>query len=199
MSGFANFAELVQLVIDYAHRPDLEERCENVFIPFSSLRLGRDLRSSANEAIAVLDADALGDPFPVPIDFGSIRSITPQGTHQRALKFRDEVAIQSMPTNGPRALYYNIRNEEITVRPFRGVLYDFSYHTVPELDATTTTNAVLTRYPMLYLYAAMVEIHTWTQDAAQRTVALQTYVEEVKVVNRQQARARQNAPAGVGV
>lgn len=199
MSGFANFAELVQLVIDYAHRPDHQERAESIFIPFASLRLGRDLRSSANESIAVLDADALGDPFPVPADFGSIRSITPQGTHQRALKFRDEVAIQSMPTNGPDALYYNIRNREITVRPFRGVLFDLSYHTVPKLDATDTVNDVLVQYPMLYLYAALLELHTWTQDERARGTALNTYLDEVKLVNRQQSRARQNAPAGVGV
>jgi hypothetical protein len=199
MSGFADFAELAALVVDYGHAPQLLERCQSVFIPFASLRLGRDLRSSANEAVAVLDGSALGDPMPVPDDFGSIRSITPQDSRRIALRSRDEVAITIAPKQGDRALFYNIRNRAITVRPFRGVNYDFSYHTVPVLDATTTTNEVLASYPMLYLYAALLELHTFRQDGNQRQTALQTYLDEVALINKQQSRARANAPAAVGV
>ena len=199
MSGFANFAELAALVVDYAHRPDHQERCENIYIPFASLRIGRDLRSFQNESVAVLDGEALGDPMPVPADFGSIRSITPQKSRAKALKARDEIAITLLPTTGADAIYYSLHNSAITVRPFQGLKYDLSYHTVPVLTAANPTNNVLTRWPMLYLYASLVELHTWTQDEKARGTALATYLDEVRLVNRHQGRARQSAPQGVGV
>jgi len=199
MTGFADFAELSALVVDYGHASQLLERAQSVFIPFASLRIGRDLRSSANEAVAVLDAAVLGDPFAVPADFGSIRSITPQDSKRIALVNRDEVAITLVPNEGDRARFYNIRSKAVTVRPFRAINYDFSYHTVPELDATTTTNDVLASYPMLYLYAALLELHVFRQDEKQRAIALTTYLDEVALINKQQSRARANAPAAVGV
>ena len=200
MSGFENFSELAELIVDYGHAPQLLERAQGVFIPFASLRLGRDLRSSANEALAVLDGDTLGDPMPVPDDFGSIRSITPQqGSNPRALRAKDEVTITHVPTSGDRALAYMIRNRAITVRPFRAIDYDLSYHTVPVLDEQNPNNEVLTSYPMVYLYAGLLELQVYRQDEKQRAIALQTYLDEVRLINRQQSRARQNAPAGVGV
>ena len=199
ITGFETFTELADLVVDYGHAPGLLSRAQDIFIPFASKRLGRDLRSSANEDLAVLDADALGDPFPVPADFGSIRSIVPQDSKRQALRAKDQVSIQLVPNQGDRAFAYNIKNRAVTVRPFRAILYDFSYHTVPVLDAVNTTNQVLEDYPFLYLYAALLELHVYRQDEKQRAIALTTYLDEIALINRQQSRARMNAPASVGI
>ena len=200
MSGFANFNELTALVVDYAHHAELLERCQNVFVPMASVRIGRDLRSRHNEDVATLDGAALGDPMPVPADFGSIRSLSfINGSRICALSAKDEVSIRLVETQGnvPRA--YNIQDSTIIARPFKGGDYLLSYHTVPVLDDTVTTNDVLTNYPQLYLYAALLELHVWTQDSELRAQALDTYKGEFHAINRQQARARMNAPAAVGV
>ena len=199
MTGFANFAELTALVVDYAHRPELLERCESIFVPFASLRLGRDLRSMENETVVTLDGSILGDPMALPDDFGSIRSLWFDGQNgPHRLRSRDEVAITLTPKSGNIPRFYNIRNQAITARPFSEGLYTLSYHTVPALDATNDVNGVLTQYPYLYLYAGLVELQTFTQDDEQRARAVQTYTEEIRVVNRQVARARADSPAGVG-
>jgi len=199
MTGFANFAELTALVVDYGHRPELLERCESVFVPFASQRLGRDLRSMDNETVTTLDAEVLGDPMALPGDFGSIRSLWfdgQRGPHR--LRSRDEVAITLTPKNGAVSRFYMIRNKSLTVRPFVASKFTLSYHTVPVLDATDDTNDVLATYPYLYLYAALVELHTFAQDDEQRARAVQTYSEEIRIVNRQVSRARADSPAGVG-
>ena len=183
MIGFADFDDLVDTVLDYGHAPSLKDRAERIFVPFASLRIGRDLRSSANEDLAVLDAAALGDPFAVPADFASIRSITPQDSRRLALRSKDEVTITAMPDQGDRALAYNIRNRAVTVRPFKAISYDFSYHTVPVLDAVNTSNEVLESYPFLYLYAALIELYVYRQDGEQRAIALQTYLDEVQLTS----------------
>ena len=199
MSGFANFAELTALVVDYAHRPELLERCQNIFVPFANLRLGRDLRSMDNEAVASLDGSILGDPMALPDDFGSIRSLWFDGQNgPHRLRSRDEVAITRTPKNGNIPRFYMIRDNAITTRPFSQGLYTLSYHTVPVLDATNDTNDVLTNYPYLYLYAALLELQVFVQDSEQRQGAVDTYNSEVKLVNRQVSRARADSPAGVG-
>ena len=199
MSGFANFSELADLVVDYAHRPDLLERTQNVFIPFSSRRLGRDLRSMDNETVATLDRDVLGDPMALPDDFGSIRSLWFDGQNgPHRLRSRDEAQITRQAKSGAIPRFYMIRDDGITIRPLTGALFTLSYHTVPVLDATNDTNDVLTNYPYLYLYAALVELQVFAQDDEQRARAVQTYSEEIRIVNRQVARARADAPAGVG-
>ena len=200
MTGFANFTELSALVVDYAHRPDLLERAENFFIQLASLRIGRDLRSQHNETVAELDGTVLGDPMALPDDFGSIRSVWFQGSRgPNALVSKDEVSITLVETQGDRPRAYMIRDGNLYPRPFNGGKYLLSYHTVPVLDVTNDTNAVLTNYPQAYLYAALIELHVWTQDKPNRDQALEFYTSELRAINRQQSRARANAPASLGV
>ena len=199
MSGFANFGELADLVVDYAHRPDLLERTQSIFIPFASARIGRDLRSMSNEAVVSLDAEVLGDPMPLPDDFGSIRSLYFDGQNgPHRLRSRDEAQITRQGKTGAIPRFYNIRDNAITTRPFVASLHPLSYHTVPVLDEANPENDVLTNYPYLYLYASLVELQVFVQDDDQRARAVQTYSEEIRIVNRQVARARADAPAGVG-
>ena len=199
MSGFANFTELADLVVDYAHRPDLLERTQNVFIPFASARLGRDLRSMDNETVATLDRDVLGDPMALPDDFGSIRSLWFDGQNgPHRLRSRDEAQITRQAKSGNIPRFYMIRDDAITIRPLSGALFTLSYHTVPVLSAADPENDVLANYPYLYLYASLVELQVFVQDDDQRARAVQTYSEEIRIVNRQVARARADSPAGVG-
>ncbi len=199
MSGFANFGELADLVVDYAHRPDLLERTQNIFIPFASARLGRDLRSMSNEAVVSLDGEVLGDPMALPDDFGSIRSLWFDGNNgPHRLRSRDEAQITRQAKTGATPRFYMIRDNAITTRPFVASLHTLAYHTVPVLNETDDENDVLTNYPYLYLYASLVELQVFVQDDDQRARAVQTYSEEIRIVNRQVARARADAPAGVG-
>jgi hypothetical protein len=195
-----NFANLGDTIVDYGHRPTLLQRALDIFIPLASVRIGRDLRSDANETVVTLDGAVLGDPMPVPADFAAIRSLWFNGQNgPHLVKSRSEITILCTPKNGAIPRFYMIRNKEITVRPFVASLYTLSYNTIPVLDGTTTVNAVLTEHPMLYLYAGLLELHTWTQDAEQRAGALQTYQTEIAVINRAESRKRASAPQAIGV
>lgn len=199
MSGFENFDELTELVADYAHRPELLERVQNVFVPFASIRIGRDLKARANETSADLSG-AAGNPIELPENFGSIRSVWYNGNRgPHSLVSRDDNTINSYPIQGgsrPRA--YMIRNKELHVRPFVAGSFSINYFRIPELTASAPVNDVLEQFPMLYLYAALVELHVWTLDAEQRSIALATYGDEVKLINRNEGRARASAASGVG-
>ena len=62
----------------------------------------------------------------------------------------------------------------------------------------TDTNDVLTNYPYLYLYAALVEGFFYTQDAGGREKALENYTSEVSELNRQSANADAGAQLTMG-
>ena len=184
---FANRDELAAAVVDYAHRPNLLQRTLDYFIPLCNVRLGRDLESRSNESQTILDGELLGDPMPLPADFGKVRALVWQGaTGYVALRARDPLAINGMPTKGSPPSWYNIRDKSIYVRPFVSGNYELNYYAEPVLDATTTTNDVLARHPQLYLYGALIELHVWTQDPDQREAALAFYRSEINEINKQE-------------
>lgn len=199
MTIIVDFASLVAVVADYSHRPDLTDQIEDNFIQLASVRIGRDLKSSATEQLVTLDGVALGNPLTLPSDFSQIRSINwESGPRPVSLSARDEISITAVPSQGD-PFAYNIRDGAINVRPFVSSDYTLSYYGIPILNAANPTNNVLTRHPQIYLYAALVELQIWTQDAEQRALALDAYRGETEVTNRNERRARMNTTLAVGV
>lgn len=197
-----NFPELRDLVADYAHRPNdtaMLARIENYFIPFANVRLGRDLRSFANEVAAELDSST-GDPMPLPPDFAAIRGVRfngPGGTY--VLRSAPADVTQTIPLTGNPPVYYSIEGLALTARPFVAGTYPIVYWAEPVLSASNPENAVLTQWPNLYLYACLIELYVWTRNESGRVQAVATYVDEVAAINKAAKRGRAAAPAGIGV
>ena len=200
MIGLNSFDELAETIADYAHREELLDRIKQLFIPLAGVRIGRDLKSSANEYTEILDGAALGDPMLLPANFSEIRSLTWLSTRQPfPLEARDNTAINLVPNQGGEPFAYNIQDGAIRVRPFVSSEYELNYYGIPALSEAQQTDPVLARHPQIYLYGALVELQIWTQDATQRDLALSAYRGEIEVTNRNERRARFNAPASVGV
>ena len=197
----ATFQELIDTVADYGHRSDLTDQIGDTFIPFASLRLGQSLKSIENEVVVTLQPTA--NPFELPDDYGSIRSLEfLQAGGPRTLRSTGRHDINRFSTTtgtGGFPRVYNVLGGKIDARPFLAGDYDLNYYSVPKLDAINTTNDVLDAFPNLYLYASLIEFHTWTQDREQRETVLKTFVDEVGLINRNAERGRYDAPAQIGV
>ena len=90
----------------------------------------------------------------------------------------------------------SIKAGSIDIRPFQQRDYDAYYWSIPYLSTDSSTSPVLDAHPYLFLNAALIEAHTWSQDAALREQALTTFISEVEDINRQAAKARAgDAPA----
>jgi hypothetical protein len=196
MAGFATFDDMVALVLDYAHRPNLENQVRDFFIPLASRRIGRDLRSRHNLTNIGLPT---AQPIVLPADFAAVRSIWwQQGQNTIALGARDDRTFTLLPVSGGQPCTYLIRGGELAIRPFVSGQVLLSYWTIPELDSIVTTNEVLLAYPQLYLYAALVELQVWAQDATQRDQAVATYTGELRTINRAESRSSADAPQSIG-
>lgn len=193
-----NFDELASLITDYGKRPRLLDRVKQTFIPLANIRIGRDLRSKANEAVVELDGEALGNPMPLPLDYAAPSALVWKAARgDVVLDSRDAELINNIPDQG-NPFAYNIRGGNIYVKPFVSGKYELTYYQVPVLDEDNQTNAVLTSHPQLYLYGALVELYVWTMDAAHRDEALNFYQSEVKLINRDESRSRAASLASVG-
>ena len=197
----STFSELVDLVADYGHRGDLTSQIGDTFIPFASIRIGQALKSIDNEKVETLNPS--DNPFDVPADFGSIRSLEYlEARGPRTLKAtgrHDINRFSSLAGTGGFPIVYNVIGRQFDARPFISGEFSVNYYAIPTLDGSNPTNAVLDSYPNLYLYAALIEFHSWTQDKEQRDIAVGVFNSEVGNINRNSERARYDAPAQIGV
>ncbi|MCK5319403.1 MAG: hypothetical protein KAJ55_15940, partial [Anaerolineales bacterium] len=62
-------------------------------------------------------------------------------------------------------------------------IYDVWFYAELVAPSPGTTNELITRYPYLYLYGALSEAFTFTQDETGIAISSQTYINEIDVVN----------------
>lgn len=197
--SIATFDELRDAIIDYAHAPHLGQRTEDFFIELATLRIGRDLKSLSNEKTEPFPAAT--SPLTLPLDFGQVRNV--QFTDSRGPRILESRSVNTLwPLQrgaSRQPLFYAIQNGSIIIAPAQQGDYEVNYYSIPELSASSPEDPALTAFPMVFLYAGLLELHVWTGDAPARQQALDFYTSEIKVINKQQARARADNPAGVAV
>ena len=116
--SIATFNELRDAILDYAHTPHLTTQVEGFFIELATLRIGRDLKSLANE-ITLPFADQQ-PPLTLPLDFGQIRNVTHIGPRgPRVLESRSANTLWPLQRSGftNTPVSYNIRNGSVVVAP----------------------------------------------------------------------------------
>ena len=192
--------ELAAVVADYGHRSDLLPQIENQFIEFTRLRIGRDLKVMENET--ELEVDVTDNPHTLPADLSSMRQVEyfnergPVTLKSAGWHFIDRIDSRTGLGGQPR--WYATRGSRIEFRPFLAGTFRFTYFAIPTLEPETDSD-LIAAYPTIWLQGALIELHTWTQDMDQRKAALDTYLSEVSLANRNAERARYDAPAVKGV
>ncbi len=186
--------ELANLVERYAHRPDLAQDILDIFIPLGEVRIGRELKSSENEAAVVLQPTE--NNFDVPTDFATIRSLQVAANGGPfTLTSLDLHSINQWSQTGGTPQRYVIATRKIQVRPFAASDFTLFYYQRPALPTDQSENAVLDAWPNVYLYAALIELNIFTQDTEQLQVNISAFDLEVKQINKSADRGRGDKPA----
>jgi len=184
-----NRGELELLVAGYLHRDNLAGDIPG-FITLATARIGRDLRSQENQIIL--------DPFQpltgisaLPADYRGLKGLSYLNGGKRVdLVTATQCVIASFTQEASRPQVYNVIGKSIEIRPFSPLDFRLIYFNAPaDLVDTESTNAVLTAYPYIYLYGALIEGFTFTQDGGGRDVVLGTFGEEVALINKQSEKA----------
>ena len=195
-----NRNDLVATIKSYSKREDLTTEIETFFIPFAEARIGRDLKSAENETqLEVIVSTSV--PIDYPDDYGQIRAIDVKRTggaftlravdlhtindHQRDDNLENQ--------RGPDV--YTARDSQFIIRPSQNGTFTLFYWAKPKLEEGTSENAVLDRWPELYLYASLVELHRWELNPPGADQATLIYQESIQRINRDASRALGDKPA----
>jgi hypothetical protein len=183
-----NRSELESTIARYLHRTDLTTDIPG-FIELATARLGRDLRSDWNFVVSEVAISAV--PYQLPEDFRELRAITtPEGA--------GTLQLRSMPTHeynkvsgSSTPAWYRITGRGLDIVPFQARNYTLEYWGTPaSLELGSSTNAVLTYYPFLYVYACLFEGAIFLQDAVMEAKYRDVYQGEVSLVNAESAQRR---------
>ncbi len=180
-----NYGELKQTIADYAHRADLSSQIPG-FIRVATARLNRDLR--VQEMVTELATTPTTNPWALPDDYLELRELTRDATNsvgrvQLSSVSNHQINKYAGATGSPT--FYSIDGFEIETAP-GGLDTEYALQYVaalPELVGDADTNAVLTRYPNLYIYGALIELYSWTQDQANQQRVTEMVVSEIAAAN----------------
>lgn len=159
-----NYQSLCNKIADQLNRQDLVEAIPD-FTVLATARISRDMsRVRHPGSIQRAQASIVDNYCVLPADFVAPYQLMDQasGVYVEYLppdKTKDLIANNT--TLAPSQLYYSILGGTLRLHPPPGVsaptLLDLWYYaTVPNIDAVTTTNWVLSKYPDLYLYGSLV-------------------------------------------
>ncbi len=173
---------------------------QDTFVQLSESRIFRDLRARENIVKATIVPAA--NLFDLPADFIDLRELSAKkGNRVVVLSSvgRHRLSLATSQTGFP--VVYSIIGNQVEVGPIT-LPENFTlwyWQKSPPLVNTTDTNILLTTYPYIWLYAMMVEGSVYIQDDTMRTLAVDTYLQEVQRVNNREAEGRFGEAPVIGV
>jgi hypothetical protein len=193
---FGTLADLIQSVALYLDVDPTDTNDATVtaipgFVKLAEATIGRRLRCQENLARAVTVLD-----YPeelLPTDFGSIRSamVGPTGGPFVPLTYLRPDIFEQVPDPNEFGLY-TIYSGKIVLYPSNIEFYTAAatpyelrlvYFNRPRLTDTTSTNAVLTYHPDIYLYSSLVSAGTFVIDTLRLNAWMQLYDTAVDSAN----------------
>lgn len=166
--GLSTYAELCAAVADWLERSDLSPRCAD-FVALAESRLNRVLRPRAleREVVIRVEAGARASRLGLPADFREALGLWRDGPAGRqALRYVDPARLPVTPLPGvPRFWCLDATGLRFE-RPVDAASC-YALHMLGRLALSdqAPTNPVLTDYPDLYLFGALVEAAPYLRDA----------------------------------
>lgn len=179
-----NYGEIKNLVSVFMKRSDLDVIYPQIF-ELVRERISKDARLIEMEVTQHYDlTDAFQD---LPTDFIEMRSVIVNvNGAKRPLRFYTKQALDALTSRSVSTpIGYTLNAGQIEVRPIAGdTSLDITYFSRPSnLADDNDTNDVLTNYPSLYLYAALIYAANSLQDTETENVSAQNYTDELRSAN----------------
>ena len=179
-----DYSRLKEVIADWSNRADLSEQIP-VFIEMTEARLKRDLRDKVRMTQRA-EAMVYGEYFPLPCDWCETIKVIADGS---VLRLTDSFNVERIELfDGPK--FYRHAGDQLQLLPGTNIKesdpipFEMEYLAFPEaLSDDNPSNWVLSTYPDLYIYGAMLQIAPYLQDDARIAVWAQAYGEAVSAAN----------------
>jgi len=193
------YANLKTEIANYLNRTDLTEYLDT-FIDLAEARHSRDLRLREMENVSTATTTVSGtQSYDLPTGYLEMRYVLYQSDPYNFLYFMAPPdffrAFNAGETSGTPK-YYTIVGSKIYLgpKPDAAKVLELGFFQRPTgLSDTNTTNAVLTDFPDLYLYASLAESAPFLVQDERLAVWAQLYKEGVKTANESAQRGRESS------
>ena len=193
--SISTYSELQSAISDWLNRDDLSSVVPT-FISLAEARINRELRHFDMEARSSLTLD--GRYVDVPADWAETIRLHAQAsgvTYDLELVSQNDMAQmrESSADATGRPQFYALTAGQIEVFPTPGETYTGElvyYARIPSLSDSNTTNWLLTKYPDVYLYGALVHTGPYLDEDARTTTWAALYQSAVDAANMESDKAK---------
>ena len=165
--AITTYAELVTALdgtSGYLHRTDLTAKIPD-FIRLAESKINRKLRILLQEAETTLTATIGSRLMAVPTRFGTPIALWLETYQPREEMLYVNPELLPVTQSSSASDYYTVDGAYIATENPADIAYTYTLRYLTTFDlATTSTNTVLTDYPDVYIYGALMESVSWTQD-----------------------------------
>lgn len=194
--ALANYAELKTAVTDISGRDDIASLMDT-FISLCETQMWRTLRVRDMEASADLSLSS-GRKYTLPSDFVEARRVryAQGGTEYPNLGYRSPDSLTVSSGTGTPSQYTITGTLELN-RPASGTVSMDYFASLTGLSTANTTNAILTRFPDIYLYGVLAEVFGFSeesQEEAKYRVKFQTSIDAANAQDRKGRHGPSPAP-----
>lgn len=195
--SITTYGELKTAIANWSERSDLTAVIPD-FVTYAQQEIGRVLRCKTNTKTTTLTL--AGETLAVPSDFEALRYMYFTASRRRAVTVVSPESRLDKTTQYTSAEYPDVVSVEggyfafgpvPTQTPSVGVLY---YYTPTAMSATSDTNPVLAKYPMLYLYGALAELYRYIMDDNQADRFETRFQGMMAAINQSEAKDAMSGP-----
>lgn len=177
---------LESAIESYSHRSDLSG-IYAIIIAAAESRINRSVRCRNMEV--KITTTISNSYYPLPSDFIKLNSI--QLGDRIPINLKSESQQDEDRASGE--LGYAIQNGNIEIRPtvVDTLDFEFSYFAkvAPLVNPSDTTD-MLVEFPMIYLYAAMIDVAMYIQDDQRVNMWEQSFIKEIELINEDAQQAK---------
>lgn len=165
--SITTYAELVTALdgaSGYLHRTDLTAKIPD-FIRLAESKINRKLRLLLQEQESTLTATIGSRLMAVPTRFGTPIALWLETYQPREEMIYVNPEALEVTQSAAASDYYTVDGSNIATENPADIAYTYTLRYLTTFDlATTLTNTVLTDYPDVYIYGALAESVSWTQQ-----------------------------------
>ena len=159
--ALATYSDLAAAVASWAHRSDLTAAIPD-FVYLVEAQLNRDLRVRQMETrVTTTSPD---EYLTLPTDYAAMRRIQRNGDPDVPLAYLTPEQLVGSGTRSGPAYYYSLVSGQIQLWPTPGAAatYEIDYYAKLNTIVSAGTNWLLTNYPDVYLFGALVQMANYT-------------------------------------
>lgn len=169
--AIANYSDLITTLPNWIHRTDLDPLIPD-FIYLAECKISNNIKARQLETSVDLPITQAVGYVVLPTDYGSLKNITIAGSYSGGLIYVPDETLLKYNSNGVQGTpqFYTIQGDNIMLSPVpsaSSTLKVIYYRDLQKLSSINPTNWVLTKYPYIYLYGALIEASIHTKDPDQ--------------------------------